>query len=1388
MANLAGEGLQGKIVLGKQVRPEAFFIFAAAYCAYVVIGFSASTTLFRTQNLCMSPYRFLTQTTGQAHHIIPYGETVWFASDDSGKETARWREGIHLGPAQSMLLPTLAANSAIHAREHYVQDVATGQLLIRGQLRLHSLYHQPSIKARLHRHAMDAPTDAVILQQNRIIDDISRNPPTGDDSIPEIPLINPTDQHPPSSEDLSPTPAPTPDPAIPQPTPTSLRSPLPRRSPRTIQFDPPDSDLSDTPDLDPDPPPPTPSPPTPPPDPIPTSRRRAQAPRPCFHRPPQPGDDLSIKWLYDDGTSTWLPARVCKSQRRKLPLKDIHGHLIPPSTTFVIEDLSTPHRPQYTKQLTEETYGDTWSYAPEPHALSLSNRIMQYNMPAPLYDLAARTAYASVCRQQHTLVVPFIERFRRQLQDAAFYAALLHLPVDLTDQGVTETEATNTFATAEQILDFPLLLTFSDSVPLNNTVVSPHAYAELRQAQTTSDLKDLGGTPDQLLYLLDHGHLDMHLTDANDSDADSDAVPAPIQAFLSSGIHDVRHQLLRSAKTTSHFKSLGGTQLELEYILRHDIMLLDVNAADWVPEVKMMTEQLDYSPSVKAHRVEEELQRQGYYVIHDDDGPEPPASASSHLAQDASSPPTVDASDPSQTFDPASLFEESTDPVFNELKSAFLSDFDPNTDLRSQLDDLDLEHLHTVHLTFEPYSKLKGDGRDVQPDDFAYDPESIVELKGYSPEEKRKHLDAIIKEFTGCAHQGVIRISLVPQGRRALPSKLVIKVKHDATGAYERHKARWVILGYLARYGLDFGSTYAPTSMLTTARLLFAVAAKHGLNVSHADIPQAFCQAPVDRPIWVALPKGISLKHDVIDEFRKRHPRGIVALRLLKSLYGLQSSPALFSKTVANFMTSLGFIRSRSDCTLYYKTRSDASGRLIWILVSVFVDDLLLTGSDSDGIQSLRAKLTETFGKHSPVTWNDTVSSFLGLHVSCNASHTQWRLSAAHKIRKLLETLNLAFHPKGVRAPWQSDFATLHANQDLPLTARQLKIRDKFRMICGSLIYISCTVRPDIVTIVNKACQGMTNPTRMHVVLLERCLAYLQCNPDLGLVYNQNGSPLRQEIIEPLAAKYEALSCIRDSPFLAFSDADFASMSDPRLRSTSGFAIYCFDCLIHWQSKRQTLTAKSTLEAELIAAATTADECSWLHSLASTLPFLFGNNSDDNAHAPPCPLLIDNTAALSISNHPKTTAQSKHLRLREFRIRDYAGENNQTQTVRCLWTPTKFNVADFFTKLLGSVDFPRLARFLVNAPFNPIADDASAHLGEHHLSRLPAPYHVTSRQPAILTDDSIVVPLFHLNMVTPIPYVPGVSYAQGGEEKSTLSLESTPAQVSESIDLTLPLS
>ena len=65
-------------------------------------------------------------------------------------------------------------------------------------------------------------------------------------------------------------------------------------------------------------------------------------------------------------------------------------------------------------------------------------------------------------------------------------------------------------------------------------------------------------------------------------------------------------------------------------------------------------------------------------------------------------------------------------------------------------------------------------------------------------------------------------------------------------------------------------------------------------------------------------------------------------------------------------------------------------------------------------------------------------------------------------------------------------------------------------------------------------------------------------------------------------------------------------------------------------------------------------------------------------HHSPIPLFVDNLAALSVTNHPNSGAKSRHVALREFRIRDH----HEANKIRPYWCPGPLNVADFFSKTL----------------------------------------------------------------------------------------------------------
>ncbi len=72
--------------------------------------------------------------------------------------------------------------------------------------------------------------------------------------------------------------------------------------------------------------------------------------------------------------------------------------------------------------------------------------------------------------------------------------------------------------------------------------------------------------------------------------------------------------------------------------------------------------------------------------------------------------------------------------------------------------------------------------------------------------------------------------------------------------------------------------------------------------------------------------------------------------RLRKSLYGLKQSPRAWFGRFSEAVQEFGMQKSKCDHSVFYR-QSEAG----LILLVVYVDDIVITGSDSAGISSLKS-------------------------------------------------------------------------------------------------------------------------------------------------------------------------------------------------------------------------------------------------------------------------------------------------------------------------------------------------------------------------------------------------------------------------------------------------
>lgn len=463
-----------------------------------------------------------------------------------------------------------------------------------------------------------------------------------------------------------------------------------------------------------------------------------------------------------------------------------------------------------------------------------------------------------------------------------------------------------------------------------------------------------------------------------------------------------------------------------------------------------------------------------------------------------------------------------------------------------------------------------------------------------------------------------------PDHKKTIGVKWVFKTKLNPNGTVNKYKARLVVKGYAQVSGVDYSETFAPVARMDTIRLLLAVAAQKRWTIYQLDVKSAFLNGDLSEDIYVDQPEGFVVKG---------HEDKVYKLR--KALYGLKQAPRAWYSKIDCYLHQLGFQKSLSEVTLYYKQSERGL-----VVVSIYVDDLLVTGEKESEIVKLKVGLMKQF----EMTDLGRMSYFLGMEIQ--QKEGEIFICQRKYIREVLKRFEMG----------ECKTVTTPVNQKEKLSKSNVQDSEhenEYRSLVGCLMYLTAT-RPDIQYAVSILSRFLHCAAKEHLTAAKRVLRYLKGTQSYGV-------------------KFKA---VPEMKLVGFVDSDWGGSVED-MKSTTGFCFSLGSGCFSWSSKKQEVVAQSTAEAEFVAATAAAKHAVWLRKLLCDLGLQEKRSTV---------LYVDNQAAIAIAQNPVFHGKTKHFKLRFYYLR----EAQQEEEVELKYCKTDNQIADVFTKPLAVSRFSQL--------------------------------------------------------------------------------------------------
>ncbi|RVX01687.1 Retrovirus-related Pol polyprotein from transposon RE1 [Vitis vinifera] len=460
-----------------------------------------------------------------------------------------------------------------------------------------------------------------------------------------------------------------------------------------------------------------------------------------------------------------------------------------------------------------------------------------------------------------------------------------------------------------------------------------------------------------------------------------------------------------------------------------------------------------------------------------------------------------------------------------------------------------------------------------------------------------------------------------PSHKKPIGVKWVYRTKLNSDGSINKHKARLVVKGYAQMFGVDFSETFAPVARLDTIRMLLALAAQRKWKIYQLDVKSAFLNGYLEEEIFVEQPEGFAIKGKEEKVYL-----------LKKALYGLRQAPRAWYSRIDTHLLTLGFHKSLSEFTLYIKKIEEDI-----LIVSLYVDDLLVTGSNAGFVNKFKAEMEQVF----EMTDLGEMSYFLGMevHQKQNEIFICQQKYAKEILKKFkMEECKSTSTPMNQKEKFCKEDGAEKVDEGL------------YRSMIGCLMYLTAT-RPDIMHAVSLLSRYMHCASEIHFQAAKRVIRYVKGTVDYGIKFSQ----------------------VQSFNFHGFSDSDWAGCVDD-MRSTSGYCFSFGSGVSSWSSRKQEVVAQSTAEAEYIAAVAAVNQALWLRKLLTDL---------DMKQEVSTKVFVDNQATISIANDPVFHGKTKHFKIKLYFLREVQKEGD----IQLVYCNTESQNADILTKALPKIRF-----------------------------------------------------------------------------------------------------